>query len=92
MAQTRGELITEKISILQDNLKPYMINKMFSLEDYDLADIVYLLSVTFMNINTEDEYKQKIKELILMQEPKFDQFEKVYPIILQFILWFKQLA
>ena len=91
MAQTRGELITEKISILQDNLKPYMINKMFSLEDYDLADIVYLLSVTFMNINTEDEYKQKIKELILLQEPKFDQFEKIYPFVLEFITFFKSL-
>jgi hypothetical protein len=70
MTQTRGELITEKISILQDNLKPYMMNKMFSLEDYDLADIVYLLSVTFMNINTEDEYKQKIRVQLLSEVTK----------------------
>ena len=90
---TRAELIIEKLKNLEQNLKPYMMNSMFSLEDsgYDLADIVYILSVTFMNINTEIEYKQKIKELILMQEPKFDQFDKVYPIVLAFIVFFKSL-
>jgi SpoVK/Ycf46/Vps4 family AAA+-type ATPase len=89
--QTRGEIITEKLKILETNLKPYMMNSMFSLQDYDLADIVFLLSVTFKDINTEDEYKQKLKELILLQEPKFDQFEKVNPIIIEFIIFFKGL-
>lgn len=88
---TRGEILIEKLKKLETDLKPYMKNNIFSLDDYDLADIVYLLSYTFMNINSEDEYKQKIKEFILMQEPKFDQFEIVYPIIIEFIVFFKSM-
>ena len=88
---TRGEILIEKLKKLETDLKPYMKNNIFSLDDYDLADIVYLLSYTFMNINSEDEYKQKIKEFILMQEPKFDQFESVYPILIEFIVFFKSM-
>lgn len=88
---TRKELITEKLINLQNNLQPYLTNNMFSLADYELSDIVFLLSITFQTINTEDEYKQKIKELILMQEPKFTQFETVFPFIIEFIIWFKKL-
>ena len=91
MSKTKGEAITEKLDKLKIDLAPYVDVKVFDTNEYELSDIVFLLSITFNNLNSEDEYKLKIKELILAQDPKFNNFDAVYPLLIEFIIFFKSL-
>ena len=91
MSKTKGEAITEKLDKLKTDLAQYIDISLFDTEMYELSDIVYLLSVTFHSLQTEDEYKAKIRELILMQDPKFNRFDDVFPLLIEFILFFKSI-
>ena len=53
---TRKELIVAKFSILEKELKPLFKRTLFpSLEEIDLADLVYYITITFLGIDSEPE-------------------------------------
>ena len=91
---TRKELITTKYIELQEQLKGFMDVSLFpALEELDLADIVIYLTMIFMGVTEETEYRNKIKDLMKMKDVKVDDatFERILPICILFLEWLKQL-
>ena len=94
MSVTRKDLIIEKFTLLEKELKPLFKGTIFpSLEEIDLADLVYYITITFLGIDSESQYNEKIQDL--MKSNKFEVTEKVLgeisPKIIEFVSWLKQL-
>jgi len=91
---TRKELIIKKYLVLEKELKQYFQEGLFpSLDDVDVGDLVYLLTMTFLGIDSELDYQNKIKELmscngLTLSQPLFDKF---CPSVIEFIIWLKAL-
>ena len=55
---TRKELIIKKYTELESIIKTHVDVSLFpSLEDYDTADLVYYITLIFMGIQTEEQFK-----------------------------------
>ena len=91
---TRKELIIDKYCKLKNKLLEYLDKNIFpNLDEFDISDVVFLLTYQFLNINTDDEYSIKIKEIILCHEltVKESDLVVILPLIIEFIKWIKQL-
>ncbi len=94
MSKTRKELLIEKYSILETKLKLYMNHELFpSLESVDVADLTYYITMIFLGISTREQFNEKLKELIDTNgvEVTSENYEKVLPLVEEFILWFRTL-
>ena len=58
------------------------------IEDVDILDIVLYFKFTFSDIN-ETQYKQAVIDLLYYQNIKNIDIDKIYPVIEDFIIWFK---
>ena len=93
-------MTTRKIIIENQYLKlckqiTTILNKqiMPSLDTYDLSDILFMLIQHFSDV-TNENYKQKIDFIIDLDTSNIiEQHErdKIYNVIYDFVLWFKQL-
>ena len=62
---TRKELIIEKYAQLERELSDYLDTDIFpNLNDIDICDMVFLITYQFMNIETNEQYTAKIKEML----------------------------
>jgi hypothetical protein len=89
---TRKQLIITKYVMLETELKKYIKDDLFpSLDIIDVADLVYLITMMFVGIDTPSAYDLKIKELISIN--KFVVTDEVYlivlPLVMDFIIWLK---
>ena len=94
MSVTRRELIVQKYSALELELSQYFDSSLFpSLRDIDLADMVTYITMIFMGIEIEADYRVKICELITNNEITVSSvvFDKIAPLIIEFVTWLKQL-
>ena len=89
---TRKELIINKYLNLQKKLSNYS-EILPSLNDIDIADFVYFVTIIFLGIETELQYKIKIDELIETNQINIDDVERerISPLIIDFIRWIKLL-
>jgi hypothetical protein len=91
---TRKSLIITKYIILEENLKNYISDEIFpSLDNVDVADLVYLITMTFIGIDEETQMNKKIKELIasnniVIEDAKIDE---VVILVSEFVFWLKKL-
>ena len=94
MSQTRRELIIQKYCALELELSQYFDSSLFpSLQDIDLADMVTYITMIFLGIQTVEDYRGKIREMITTHGVDLSEevFEKVAPLITEFVTWLKQL-
>ena len=94
MSQTRRELIIQKYCALELELSQYFDSSLFpSLQDIDLADMVTYITMIFLGIQTVEDYRGKIRELITTNgiTVSNEVFDKVVPLVMEFITWLKQL-
>ena len=87
-------MISERYSILESELRQYVDKDIFpSLEDVDVADLAYILTYLFLGINTHEQYRDKIFELIQEHNVKVDlvHLDVVIQLITDFIVWFKEI-
>ena len=94
MSQTRRELIIQKYCALELKLSQYFDSSLFpSLQDIDLADMVTYITMIFLGIQTVEDYRGKIRELITTNgiTVSNEVFDKVVPLVMEFITWLKQL-
>ena len=62
---TRRELITEKYNALGEKMKKYTDEEIFpSLEDIDVADLVYFISMTFLGVQDDEGCRERLKLII----------------------------
>lgn len=91
---TRKALIIQKYTALEAELKLYIKDEIFpSLDSIDVADLVYIITMLFLGIDTPDAYDLKITELIQTNKISMtdDVYSKISPLIIEFIVWLKSL-
>ena len=94
MSITRRELIIQKYCALELELSQYFDSSLFpSLDEVDLADMVTYITMIFLGIQTEEDYRGKIRELMMTNGVTAgnDVFDKAAPLISEFVIWLKQL-
>ena len=91
---TRKTLIVERYGALEVELKKHLSAELFpSLDSVDIADLVYLITISFLGVDSDEQYSVKIRELIdangvVVDEPTF---AIVAPLIQAFVAWMKLL-
>jgi hypothetical protein len=91
---TRKQLIIEKYLVLESELMKHVDGSIFpSLDEIDLTDMVFFMTMTFVGVESEKAYHAKIRELIEGSSVRIteDVFEKIAPLIIEFIAWLKVL-
>ena len=91
---TRKELIIEKYAQLERELGDYLDTDIFpNLNDIDICDMVFLITYQFMNIETNEQYTIKIKEMLQSNNIIItqDKLIAIVPLISVFVKWLKQL-
>jgi hypothetical protein len=94
MTTTRKTLIVEKYSVLEAELRKHFSAELFpSLDSVDVADLVYLITMLFVGVDSEEQYRVKIRELMDANGAKVgdEAFLVVVPLIAEFVAWMKQL-
>ena len=95
MPITRKDLITQKITELNEHLKPYIPNDLFPTEDdlysVDIADIVLFISMSFPK--GKPDYREEITNLLENKEIVLSKpdFNIVYEHVSQFIAFIRNL-
>ena len=91
---TQKELIVEKCSQLERELSNYLDTDIFpNLDDIDVCDVVFLITYQLMNIDTNEQYKVKIKEMLQSNNLEIteEKLISIVPLISIFVKWLKQL-
>ena len=91
---TRKELIVEKYLLLETELKKYVTDDIFpSLDCIDVADLVYYITLIFLGVTTDEQYRIKIRELLTTNNIKISDTNIgiIVPLIRDFVKWMKEL-
>ena len=91
---TRKELIVNKIVALEKTLEIYVDKKLFpSLDEIDVADLVFYITFTFIGLNDTVSMGEKVKELIVANNVTItdENVVKVVPLVIDFIMWLRVL-
>ena len=91
---TRKELIVEKYLFLETELKKYVTDDIFpSLDCIDVADLVYYITLIFLGVTTDEQYKIKIRELLTTNNIKIcdTNIGIIIPLIQSLVEWMKAL-
>ena len=93
-------MTTRKILITNNYLRPckdieIKIDKkiMPNIDDYDFVDLITLFNYYFIDINNNN-YKEKINYIISLQpelELTKQELDIIYPLVYDFINWYKNL-
>ena len=87
---TRREKIIKKYLELEIELKTIIdVSILPSLNEIDLSDTIYLITYMFLGIDTHDDYKNKINELIETNKIEIKDKDRLYTLIIDFIKWLK---
>ena len=64
-----------------------------SLEDLDIADLTYLLTMTFMGITQEEQFKDKIQEMAKLNDVTLTdtKLDILTPMLTEFMIWMRSL-
>ena len=92
---TRREIITNKYEVLKQKISEITSKGEFlpECDDIDLADYLFMISYKFLNIHTDSQYIVTIENLMESNDCVLSdkEFKQVYPLIKEFIVWFKSL-
>ena len=91
---TIKELIVEKYLLLETELKQYVTDDIFpSLDCIDVADLVYYITLIFLGVTTDEQYRIKIRELLSTNDIKISDTNIgiIVPLIRDFVKWMKEL-
>ena len=89
---SRKELILYNYTILEKALHKYISKDIFpNLEDNDITDIVYFITISFLGIDTEEQYDCCIKQHLINNNVKLNDYDCkiVVDLIRDFIIWLK---
>ena len=91
---TRKILITNNYLRLCKDIKIKIDKKIMpNIDDYDFVDLITLFNYYFIDINNNN-YKEKINYIISLQpelELTKQELDIIYPLVYDFINWYKNL-
>lgn len=91
---TRKDLIIVKYTELENELKKHVDSSLFpSLDDIDVADLVYFVTLTFMGITTPLQFHSKVMELSKTNGVVVSDAVVciIAPLIAEFVSWLRVL-
>ena len=91
---SRRVKIVDKYRLLEAELKKYVTDDIFpSLDSIDVADFVYYITLIFMGVTTDEQYRIKIRELLITNGIKISDTNIgiIIPLIQSFVKWMKEL-
>ena len=89
---SRKDLILHNYMTLEKELQKYIAKDIFpNLEDNDITDVVYFITMSFIGVDTYDQYDCCIKQHLINNNVKLqkDDCEIVVDLIREFIIWLK---
>ena len=92
MSTTRKFLIIKRFIELETQLKTHKDANLFpSLEDYSTADMIYYITLVFMGVKREEQYKEKIQDLASFQKVVLNDetIEMIIPLVKDFVEWLR---
>ena len=95
MTTTRKKLIIDKYTTLIKDLELYTPKSILPVlgDDFDVVELIVYFNYFFMNANSKDEFKMVVLDIIdsnnINIEP--DKFKIIFPMIFEFLIWFKSL-
>ena len=91
---TRKELFIIKYTELYNNLTKIIHTDFFpDIKTIDFLDLIFLMNFTFKD-TTKENFKITIDDLLDIYNIKLDddiKINKVYPLLFEFIFWYKAL-
>ena len=93
MSTTRKKLIETKYNELIKHIETYNINILPKLDDdFDVIELLFFFNFYFAGC--KDNFREPLQDIIKTKNIKIDDdtFNKVYPFIQTFLLFFKQLT
>ena len=95
MTTTRKKLIIDKYMTLTNELEKYTDKSILPVlgDDFDVDKLIVYFNYFFMNSNNEEEYRLVILDIIDSNNINIEphKFKIVFPMIHNFLLWFKTL-
>ena len=91
---TKKDLLFKKFTTLETELQKYVDKTVFpSLDDVDLSDLVFYVTLTFLGLNDAESRGEKIKELIVSNGITIteDNHKKVITLVAEFVVWLRAL-
>ena len=92
---TRRIIISDQYALLKEGVNKITEKSHFlpDKDDIDLADFLFMLSYQFLNVKSDEQFTVKIQELLESYSIELDknEFQLIFPLIKDFVLWFKQL-
>jgi hypothetical protein len=95
MTTTRKHLIIDQYTKLINELEKYTDKSILPVlgDDFDVVELIVYFNYFFTSCNLEQEYKLVILDIIdannIIIEPT--SFDIVFPLIHEFLIWFKNL-
>ena len=89
---SRKDLILHNYIILEKALQKYISKDIFpNLEDNDITDVVYFITISFLEIENENQYNDCIEQHLINNNVKLneDDCKIVVDLIREFIIWLK---
>ena len=89
---SRKDLILHNYMILEKALQKYISKEIFpNLEDNDIIDVVYYITMSFLGIDNENQYNDCIKQHLINNNVKLNDYDCkiVVDLIREFIIWLK---
>ena len=90
---TRKELFIIKYTELYNNLTKIINTDFFpDIKTVDFLDLIFLLNFTFKDTN-QTNFKKTINDLLEIYSIKLNDIElsQIYPLLFEFIFWYKAL-
>jgi hypothetical protein len=91
---TRKKIIIKKYNELLNNIKlVYTANKLLpSLDEYDIVELLFYFNYYFGSY--KDDFNEPLREIIKTENIEIteDEYNKVYPLIHEFLINFKKLC
>ena len=85
----KKEVLIKKYIKMNHDLRELMdCSFLPTVENIDILDIVFYFKFTFSDID-ESQYRQAVIDLLYFQNIKYIDVDKIYPIVHEFIIWFK---
>ena len=95
MTTTRKKLIIDKYISLINELEKYTDKSILPVlgDDFDVVELIVYFNYFFMSCESKDDYRMVVLDIIdsnnIIIEPT--AFDIVFPLIFNFLIWFKNL-
>lgn len=91
---TRKIQITQKYALLEVELKKHINSDLFPcLDDIDVADLIFLITYTFMGMNSLVQFDSKIRQMMRDNNIEVinENIEIIAPLVMDFVVWLRNL-